>query len=263
MTKIVAFAGKKQSGKSTCCNYIHGHELKSKNILENFKINQDGSLSVSALHTDENGNVYTEMGVLDLNQRDDRFFSYAEQMIWPFVRLYNLSDALKDICAGLFDLKYEQMFGTDEDKNTLTNLSWEDMPVIVNDRKGKMTAREVLQYFGSEICRKMNKSCWTNIIKNRILEESPEIAVIGDVRFKNEFEAIKEMGGRVIFLTRNSNSNDSHISENDLTKDNMPYDFILDNENISIDESTNRLCKYLISVDVLKILRRESIITIK
>ena len=35
MTKILGFSGAKQSGKSTCCKFIHGYQLRLNDVVKN------------------------------------------------------------------------------------------------------------------------------------------------------------------------------------------------------------------------------------
>ena len=41
-TKILAFAGHKQAGKSTCANFLHGYQLRANGIINGFDILVDG-----------------------------------------------------------------------------------------------------------------------------------------------------------------------------------------------------------------------------
>ena len=55
-----------------------------------------------------------------------------------------------------------------------------------------MTAREFMQFFGTDVMRKMYEPIWLENCFRRIEEDSPEIAVIGDCRFMNEIKAAEE-----------------------------------------------------------------------
>lgn len=249
MTKIIALAGKKQSGKTTSLNFVHGQILKKNLVVENFEIDDAGRLVVTALFKNEEGVLTKGMGVLDLNQKSHEFEAYASQKIWPLVKGYNFADTLKEICMATLGLTFEQCYGSDEEKNSLTELRWEDMPDNP-DRKGAMTAREVLQFVGTDLFRKMRKNVWVDSVLNQIEAEQPEVAVIGDCRYVNEIEAIKSRGGYVIRLMRNDDSQDQHCSENDLNNF-TDYDCIIDNRNLSIADSNDLLLKFLYESNVL------------
>lgn len=270
MTQVIAFAGKAQSGKTTCSNYVHGYLMKQNLVVEDFKINDLGQLVVTALFRDEEGNPKKDMGVLDLSQKTPEFEAYASHAIWPIVKGYNFADTLKEVCMAVLGLTHEQCYGTNDDKNSLTDLRWENMPGVVErleDKYGNsgedyglfthtpglMTAREVLQYVGTEIFRKMKQSVWVDSVFNQIEFEQPQIATIADCRFKNEAEAVKQRGGFVVHLLRNSDSDNSHASENDLVGWDG-FDYVIDNRNLSIQESNLELLKFLVNKNIVKAL---------
>jgi hypothetical protein len=100
-------------------------------------------------------------------------------------------------------------------------------PKLVNDitaacvDKGSFsTPRELLQWLGTDLCREVvDKNIWLNIAKKEIAKHSN--VVVTDVRFKNEADLIRELGGSTIQIFRMGESyntpKDSHSSENDLT----------------------------------------------
>ena len=168
MTKIVALCGKKQSGKTTLSNYLHGHEMKRHDVIEKFFISPIGELVVNCTFHDENGKEFEEMGVLDLQQKNDEFYQYASRRIWPLIRCYNFADSLKEICTMLFNIPPECVYGSDEQKNAIQeHLRWENMPGM-DKTIGAMTSREFMQFFGTEIMRKMYEPIWLENCFKRI-----------------------------------------------------------------------------------------------
>lgn len=242
MVKIIGIAGKKQSGKNTMANYIHGRCLSNHGIIHDFKINSSGQLEVETQVDGE-----SEFGILDITRKDNEFCEYAHYNMWPFIKLYSFADGLKQLCMQFFNLSFGQVYGTDEQKNTNTNIEWINTPTWENSglspNRGYMTARELLQYFGTDVMRKMYTNVWVDHAIKTIKSEQSEVAVIADVRFPNEVEAIKKAGGKVIRLTREKYE-DSHSSESALDKD--VYDW--DNFDLIVDNSSGGLegfCKKL------------------
>lgn len=192
MTTIIAFAGRKQSGKTTC----------SETLLDfwNTMINKDGT---------------------------------------KLAKIYNFADPLKqDICMNILGMSYDQCYGTDEQKNELTDIEWEGT---------KLTAREVMQFVGTDLFRKMKTNVWADATINKIKNESPDLAIIADCRFPNEVDVIKNAGGHVIKLNRNPFNSD-HASEValDYNKyDHRNFDFVLMNDSMSIDEQNFTLIRLL------------------
>lgn len=198
MTKIIAFSGRKQSGKSTSGEYV-----------QNFIYSIDPNITV---------------------------------------KTYSFADPLKkNICIDLLGLTYQQCYGSDEDKNSITSLLWEDMPGYTGNLIGPMTAREVMEYIGTKIFRKMKDKVWVKATLKQIQKDKFDVALLLDNRFPNEVDPILEAGGYVIRLTRNPfNSN----TEPEVALDPNKYDWnkfslIIDNINISIQEKNKLIEQFL------------------
>jgi hypothetical protein len=107
-----------------------------------------------------------------------------------------------------------------------------------------MTAREFLQYFGTEVMRNIKDSIWVDYTMKRINKEQSSVAIIPDVRFPNEINAIKEAGGIVIRLTRDPFESD-HDCEKALDAESFDwdkFDNIIDNKG-NIDQLLTDLNK--------------------
>ena len=263
---LIALCGKKQSGKTTLSNFIHGHEMKRHDVVNDFSINEFGNLVINYLEFDDNGKEQEGTAVFDLWQKSEDFTSYAQKFIWPLVRGYNFADPLKGICMTLFGLSYSQCYGTDSYKNSPTEYKWEKMPGESRFKSGygTMSAREFLQYFGTEIMRKINPNIWIDNCLERIKEDDSPIAVISDCRFVNEIEAVKKAGGKVIKLTRepveesDKSSLDkeiaNHVSE--LEVDNYDnFDFVINNDKMNMEESCNAFLNILVDIGATKKIR--------
>ena len=252
---ILGISGRKQSGKNTTANIIHGMVLKDRGLVQDWNINADGTLMVDL--SDGTG-----WGEFDVTRQDKQFSEWAEQNMWPYIKMYSFADHLKWICVKLFDVPFECCFGTDEQKNELQeHLLWENMlgvctnekffdfmqskmqPQLAEDEEdagykliyhepGPMTAREFLQFLGTDVMRKMYEPIWVNSCIKKIQQEQPELAIIADVRFPNEAKAIEQASGKVVRLTREVYE-DAHSSE--VALDNYPFTDYIDNKIESID----------------------------
>jgi hypothetical protein len=244
--KVIGISGKKQSGKNTMANYIHGRTLKSASMIMDFGINNKGELSIFTT----NSQGKEGWGIFDVSRKDYEFVQYAERELWPYVKLYSFADGLKRLCIEFFGLTPEQVYGTDEHKNTSTNILWKDMPFDAESRwminKGAsnyMTAREFMQYFGTDIMRKIYTSVHTDYTTDSILNEQSKLAIVADVRFPNEVEAIKNIGGKVVRLNRN-NHGDNHGSETALDEENYDwenFDIVIDNASCNIEDFCSKI----------------------
>jgi len=160
------------------------------------------------------------------------------------VRLYAFADPMKRVCQQFFGLTRNQCYGSNTEKNTPTILQWGDFPVHIPDKAGYMTAREVLQFFGTEVIRAMEANAHVRALMWDIEHDHPEFALVTDVRFPNEVDAIRERGGKVIRLTRALYGEDNHPSESSLDPERYDwdnFDFVLDNANMNLEEQRQNL----------------------
>jgi len=238
MTKIICLSGKKQAGKNTACNYITGLVLRQEGIIRRFDIDETGQLWIP-LNQDEDQHI-------DMLRKDKPFVVLANKLLWPHVKVYSFADEIKSICMKLFGFSYEQCYGTNEQKDSKTNLDWKNMPGYLAYCKelklekkeaptGKMSSRDFMQYFGSNIMRRIFSDCWVEATLNNIAADEPKYALICDGRFPNEIEGTHTRKGHSIRLTRKV-SDDSHISETALdgyTK----YSALIDNQELSIAQT--------------------------
>ncbi len=66
----------------------------------------------------------------------------------------------------------------------------------------RLTPRWVLQYWGTEVCRKaFHDDIWIASLENK-LRNSKDNVVISDCRFPNEITSIKNAGGKIIWVQR-------------------------------------------------------------
>lgn len=150
-----------------------------------------------------------------------------------------LADYLKEICINLYGLSREVCFGID--KNVPTKYLWRDMPWYSSLQHKKfannyVTHREFLQYFGSEVCRAIDESCWVNYLISSCTDPNI-IYIVTDCRFPSEIEPLNKAGAITIRLTRNV-YNDNHQSETALDGFAWTCNQLLDNSNITIEQTT-------------------------
>lgn len=82
--------------------------------------------------------------------------------------------------------------------------------------------RRLCQKLGTEGIRKnIGESTWINVVKDSISADPESDWVVTDCRFANEIQAVKDLGGQVLWVHRpgvdpvNSHSSDNSISERD------------------------------------------------
>jgi hypothetical protein len=152
---------------------------------------------------------------------------------------YSFATPLKEI-GKLFGFSNEQLYGTQEDKE------------CINESIG-ISARQFMQLFGTNLCRdilpsiipmKIEYSVWIDIFK-RTYDKNKNY-VISDVRFENEAQFIRDMGGVIIKTERGCKTSEciaSHSSENQ----SIQYDFLIDNNRLTITEMKDSVYKIIVS----------------
>ena len=228
--KILGISGKKGSGKNTLANAYMAAILKKLDLCSNSSITDGGDIWV------ENFNdVEGETGILDLDLGSPQFKRFMHEQVYPHVKLYALADPIKEIAVTLFGIDPKLVYGNQADKNTPTQYIWENAPYIPSGASGVMTVRDVLSTIGN-MCRKMSPSTLVEATFQRMQVESPKLAIITDVRFKHEVEAIHNVPGACVLRLTRSVDSDTDICETDL--DNYDkFDVTLNNKDISVSET--------------------------
>lgn len=235
---ILGLSGKKHAGKNTVANIIHGLALKQMDMVKDWKL-ESGSGDLWVDTHDGTG-----WGTFDATRRDAQFTQWAELNLYPFIKMYSFADALKWLAVELFDIPEECCFGTEEQKNQIQeHLLWENMPKpdYLGFKRGPLTAREFLQRFGTDMCRRMWEPIWVNKCIKDIKREGTLLAIVTDVRFPNEVDIIEDNGGTTLRLTRQI-FEDNHDSETAL--DDYNFTNYLDNHGTSIEKTIAKVQKF-------------------
>lgn len=238
MSKVLVIAGYKEGGKSSAAKFLTGYFMQQAGRLKLFDVNDKGELITNTRFTNAQGVEEEGQGILDIYRRDYEFIRYAISNIWPHVKVYSFADRLKQTLEIVFGVPHELLTGTNEQKNTiLPHILWENMPGYKGKETGPMTARQLAQYFGSEVCRAIYDDCWIEACATDIMNDDPPIAIIDDARFPNEVRYMQKSGAKAIKLCRKPHSGDSHQSETALDKmDEGEFDAVIHNENMTMQE---------------------------
>jgi hypothetical protein len=228
-------AGKKQSGKNTLANFVTGYTITQlarrgePYLPTRFTIDEEtGELIISPPIDPALTEQPVGEHILNLYDQDPEVTTWLYDCVHPRVKVYSFADKLKEAVSVIFGVPISLLYGTDEDKRQFTNVKWKDMCALIPAKKAaeikrgeryeqNMTVRELLQYFGTNICRKLYGECWVDACFRSIEVEQPEIAIIADCRFRNEVMASKKRKAKIVRLER-SPYKDLHDSEVDLDK---------------------------------------------
>jgi len=105
------------------------------------------------------------------------------------------ADRLKDVAATLFEWDRDLIEG-----DTVEGRKWRNEPDEwwTNELGYELTPRLVMQRVGTDCLRKgLDDRIWTLIVKQTLQANPDKNYVIPDVRFYNERDLVREMGGQV------------------------------------------------------------------
>ena len=195
MSQIIAFSGRKQSGKSTSSDYI-------TSIIDDHKFD----------------------------------LSY---------KIYSFADPLKqDICINILGLTNDQCYGSDDDKNTMTDLWWGGM---------QLTAREAMEIIGTKLFRALKTNVWVDATINKIKKDNVHLAIIADCRFPNEVEAVRNAGGYNIRLDldpfNSQSTSESSLDRSVYDWDN--FDLIIENSKMNIEQKNKEINRFLYHKEII------------
>lgn len=147
------------------------------------------------------------------------------------------ADALKNACREIFGFNDDQLYG---DKKEEIDEYWGTSP------------RTIFQFVGTDLFRnqlenvipQIEKKIWLKVIEKKILDEikmNPDVRiVITDVRFINECDMIKKMGGIILRVKRNNINNKSDTHQSEIEIDNLNV-----NAEILNDGTMNEMFQYV------------------
>ena len=115
-------------------------------------------------------------------------------------RRESFANTLKDAVAAVFGWDRTMLEG-----RTKTAREWREQVDPWWAQRLNMpnlTPRWVLQYWGTEVCRRgFHDNIWIASLENKLRNSSDNI-VISDCRFPNEIASIRSAGGRIVWIKR-------------------------------------------------------------
>ena len=121
---------------------------------------------------------------------------------------------LKELCRRAYGLSRAQTDGSEDAKSSVVEKIQRHGPGIFGlpERESPWTARQVMQYVGTDLYRAENPDHWVDLAMDGVT--GGDNITFPDVRFENEARAILQRGGIVVGITRdNGLVADGHSSE--------------------------------------------------
>lgn len=141
----------------------------------------------------------------------------------------SFADPLKSAMASVFGLPDGMLRGDGAARDAVVP-EW--VQNIIDPRwregaAGPMTCRQAMQIWGCQM-RDHYPGMWVEAAMARSRTSGFDLVVMADMRFQDEFDAVKEAGGYTIQMSRGVPNPHAHFSE--ATLDNADYDLRIQND---------------------------------
>lgn len=193
---IVGIKGTKGSGKDTVADMIRyimsvGTTQATYDNYIWFTKNRDNELDVPILHFADK--IKDDLSIiLNINRECFDDSKYKDELYYHFR-------------TGSFIKKIDATVPIDE--ITLNNLAQHTLAELRESYKDDcvIKLRTLMQYYGTEVMRNhISKDVWITSTINKAIRNRDYygFAVIADVRFVNEWQAVRNVGGKIIHVIR-------------------------------------------------------------
>ena len=108
-----------------------------------------------------------------------------------------------------------ELFDKDKTINFLKSKDYDIFEGLLKNIKTFDDVRKVYQYFGTDICRKIDNDIWLKCYSRHIRENNLKRIICDDIRFKNELDFIRTLGKSLICYIKRPDlaKSYSHASE--------------------------------------------------
>jgi hypothetical protein len=234
---VVCLVGCRQAGKTSAAMYCAGQALGSS-----FSIHKTTSDLLVANNLFEN--------LVPVNRRTVTPQAFNATYPDCDIGIYAFADALKRFCIDVLGLSEAQCYGSNCDKNTVTQISWVEAKDLGADRNHEhessdfMTARDVMEWFGTGVIRHLRPTAWLDATVSQIKQSKAHVAIITDCRFENELIAIKENFKNTLSIKLLRKADDGQQTPTDRSVATIPdslIDHVVDNTNMIMSVKNRKI----------------------
>lgn len=235
---LIALHGRMGSGKDTVAKIIQVltlfPQMPTENVVKEVVKNKEFANNVFEIRKFADKLKDIVCILIGCSRRDLEDRDFKEKPLGKEWRVIKAQEVPKD------NFHKEKIFSTLGDfekyKKENPNKDFEKIKIV------ETTVRLLLQLIGTECFRDIiHPNTWVNALFADYEEHSNW--VISDMRFENEFEAVKEKGGLCITVKRGEIPEQEHSSERALDGD-RDWDYIIDN-NGSLEELVDKIREIL------------------
>lgn len=118
MSFIVGLGGKKGSGKTSLSCYLSA-------VVNDILYHNSKNIEFLFQYEDIPRKVYVNDNGLN------RLYNFNYSLDNNIIKTYSFADALKQFLLESFDVEKNQLYGSDDEKNTKTKYKWDNLPVFI------------------------------------------------------------------------------------------------------------------------------------
>lgn len=238
--KLIAFSGKKQSGKDSACRFLKANAGKLFPVA-----GPSGLQRPPGVETFYVGGPMKEFA---------KTFGVPHELVWGDDTAKNTLidiewETLPHYQRLVLDV-YRKLLDDPDGGEKYKDRLWDEL-VAEHLPSGRMTARQFLQQIGEEMFLGMKPSYWVDQFKTAVRASTADVGLVADPRKPEQIAAIRELGGITVRLTRDPyEGKDQHISETALDPDKYDwanFDEVVDNRTLTVAETNAEVLKRLVA----------------
>ena len=257
MVKLIGICGREGAGKTTAANYIAPIKFYNKiythpwayiiscllgidykkccleipNYLDRTKV-------LDSLSKDLHDFISKILNAFDtifpypIENNFAKKFTILEPISKKWIQL-TLADPLKKVCVAFTGIPHKILLGNDTKLRKLRECKKYNIAGL------ELTGREVLEQIGTQVFRmNIDTNFWTNLMEKNIKNNAFKNIVIPDIRFKNEYEMLKKLDGKLLVICRNLK--DLKLTETDKKQHPAKWEFITFSDKAQIIVNTTK-----------------------
>ena len=260
MKKLIVLCGTKQSGKTSSAAVFMGYYLTQIGVIPNFNISPNNEIYIT--HEDKKFDF-------DIESQDPAMKNWLNDVVYPHVKNVGFADTLKEVVSKQFGISEHLMWGTNEEKNSPTHIELDNIRPLLSEKRREefsevenrpVTIRELLEIFGTDICRRIDPECHIRSAFNNLERSGTEIGIITDCRFANEFNYCKNFKRKnkgvkckLIKLDRRPFSSNAESEQGLPEINDKQYDHVFYNKEISFTDKSQEVINYFIETNFLAV----------
>lgn len=229
---LIGLTGQKRSGKDTCADFIaknyNGSKLAFAELLRQVLVKHSSCLGIKLTLKDFEGNGINREK--DLNLSDKVVSDYFMTCVVDLISNYGLQVP----------------------RSSKTHMEISSLINNIVTQTEFWSIRKFLQKFGTDLVVELDKGFWVkhvvSVYVDKYINTNEKVFIASDCRQQHEIDTIRQLGGTIIHIIKNTGLTDSHITEQPLAI--KESDIIIKNDS-SLADFYTKISSTLKSLKVL------------